>query len=189
MDLVGDPSCGICSSSLTKTNRRMCCVCSRQICTKCISERKLVIPSMGTFSTVACVSRCMAFLAVLQFNADPWCNCPPGSKALFDLESSISDTSTQLISKLSNLEGLVLTLSNNPIASMHSIVRDLHDSISAGLSSLNGILRRISSVPVPPGKEEQVRHGLASYGQTQLTQLKAQFAIVSRDFQRIAPVR
>ncbi len=80
------------------------------------------------------------------------------------------------MSKLSNLEGLIRTLGTSSIVSM---VQELHESVSGGISALSGIMRKINAVPVG-GKDVQVRQGLASYAQTQLTQIKAQFALLNK---------
>jgi hypothetical protein len=113
----------------------------------------------------------------------PWSNTPVAAVELYKLEKNVTDTSTQVYSKLSNLDGLI-RLTNGPDRnSLLPTCTLLQRSIESGISELSGLVRMIQSVKSEDSRTVQIQRGLTSYASGLLAQVKPRFGLLNQQFE------
>lgn len=200
LELISDSTCSSCetplrsASTLSKSTRKVCMLCSRHFCPHCIVPTEVSTADLGSFPITVCNATCQRFIKRLQLRVAPWLRCAASSISLFQLEAEVSKQHTQLCSRLSNFDGLVRFFTQNadnvPRADMLGPIPELESSVKSAIAALTQLLRDVQAVSISSGhRDEAVRRCLVTFSTTQLTQAKAQFSVSAKAFERLTHKR
>jgi hypothetical protein len=192
--LISDMQCGGCLKNMHRKGKLLeheaflCVICGRQFCPSCISEIEMSVTSDKSFNLPSCKSSCARFLKSLQLELDPWHNSSASSHTLFDLAVEVNREHTQLLSRLSNFEGLARFFMENsdrvPQRDILNTMPELEESVKRGIDTMTSLIRKIQSVDCP-SYNVPVKRSLVTFCTGQLGKVKAQFHLSSSIYETL----
>ena len=178
----------------SRSKLRRCTLCCKTYCPSCITVSTVTIPSFNPFSDVSSCESCARYLLRLQLDLDPWCNCAPSSRELYEIESRVTEEHTQLCARLSNFEGLVRFFVENkdriPRADLIGPLPEIEKSIRSGIMNLTSLQRQVNQIQsIPNHRDDQIRKCLSNFVTYHITRIKSQFNVSSKLYERLMTTR
>ena len=198
--ILGDGLCSSCKASLRGSLLRraygsICAICVKMFCRDCITNREINESSRNPLLISCCLS-CKVYIDSLQRELDPWLGCAKSSSKLFYIEKDTARHHAQLLSRLTNFEGLIRMLIQNVDQisknSMTQSIQQIEESIKEGIAAMKRCIKELEKIECPdypPHRDELIKRGLLTYLNDQLSRLKTQFNMTISLYERISNPR